>query len=160
MSLLKVTRPIHWYIVHCAYTKPSMDIGIDWIRKIHVDQNKWSDVGYNHFFKRDGSIEDGRPLTKYGAHTVGLSANRKSIGVCYAGGMGENGGVEDNVTVDQMLAILANFREYQKLYPEILLAGHNQFDKKACPSFDMGEYARKHGIAEESIYQGGILVKL
>ena len=156
----KVQRPILYFIVHCAYTKPSMDIGIDWIERIHVNEKKYKTVGYNFFYKRDGERQVGRSLEMYGAHARGKGANRKSIGVCYAGGMGEKGGIEDNVTVDQMKSILSDFREAQKVYPGIKLAGHNQFDKKACPSFDMADYARKHGIEEAAIYQGPLLVKL
>ena len=42
MELRKKTDSI---IIPCAATKPSMDIGYDEIRKWHVDQNGWDDVG-------------------------------------------------------------------------------------------------------------------
>lgn len=155
MSYPKVNRPILYYIVHCAYTRPSMDISIDWIDKLHK-KNGWSGVGYNTFFKRDGTRQSGRPLEQIGAHT--LSFNHNSIGVCYAGGMGEKGGVEDNITVDQWFAIMDDFRAAQEVYPNILMAGHNQFNAKACPSFDVRDYCRKHGI--EAYYAKEPLVKI
>jgi len=142
----KVNRSIQYYIVHCAYTKPSMDIDWTWIDNLHK-KNGWLEIGYNAFFKRDGTRQEGRSLHKIGAHTIGANAN--SIGVCYAGGMAQNSAKpEDNITVDQWFAIMDDFKRAQKVYPKILLAGHNQFNVKACPSFDIRDYCRKHGIIE------------
>ena len=53
MDLRKKTDSI---IIHCAATKPSMDIGIEEIRKWHVDQNGWDDVGYHFIIRRDGKL--------------------------------------------------------------------------------------------------------
>lgn len=155
-SIIKVSRPINHFIVHCAFTKPNMDIDADVIDRWHRNKG-WSEIGYNFFVKRDGTVEDGRSLKTYGAHTLGR--NRDSIGICYAGGMGMDGSVEDNITPEQMASILDKFREARVVYPGIKISGHNQHNKKACPSFDMREYARKHGVEESAIYQRDLLVK-
>ena len=65
MDVRKKTDSI---IIHCAATKASMDIGYDEIRKWHVDQNGWDDVGYHHIITRDGTIEPARPEEMQGSH--------------------------------------------------------------------------------------------
>ena len=51
MDLRKKTEMI---VVHCAATKPSMDIGASEIKKWHVDDNGWDDIGYHYIIKRGG----------------------------------------------------------------------------------------------------------
>lgn len=147
----KVKRQIKWLIVHCAFTKTSMDIDADVIDRWHRNKG-WSGIGYNWFVKLDGTLENGRPLKKRAAAAIGLGANSKGFHVCYAGGMGKDGKPEDNINPDQMFSILKLFRELKEIYPDIKIAGHNQFDAKACPCFDMRVYAKKHGIDSESIF--------
>jgi len=36
--------------------------------------------------------------------------------------------------------------------PDILIAGHNQFDNKACPSFFVPTYLKMIGIPDKNIY--------
>ena len=43
----------------------------------------WDGIGYHYVVRLDGTIEEGRPLTKPGAHARGL--NRNSIGICFSG---------------------------------------------------------------------------
>ena len=52
MDLRKKTELI---VIHCAATKASMDIGASEIKKWHVDDNGWDDIGYHYIIKRDGS---------------------------------------------------------------------------------------------------------
>ena len=91
-----------------------MDVDVYWIDRLHRKQG-YAEIGYNYFYKRDGSKQMGRSLKNYGAHTIGVGdlkgANRYSIGVCYSGGMSEDGKPEDNITVDQWFAILEDFRK-------------------------------------------------
>lgn len=46
-----------YIVVHCAATKPSMDIGADTIRDWHVNGNGWRDIGYHLVIKRNGDVE-------------------------------------------------------------------------------------------------------
>ena len=71
-----------------------MDIGVKEIRKWHVDENKWSDIGYHDVIRRNGAIETGRPLEKPGAHAKGH--NQNAIGICLVGGKADDGGPEFN----------------------------------------------------------------
>lgn len=134
-----------------------MDISASIIDQWHKDRG-WREIGYNHFIKREGEIEQGRSLVSSGAHTLGR--NSDSVGVCYAGGMSVSGKPEDNITPMQMASILELFRAYKEVYPGIKISGHNQHNKKDCPCFDMREYARKHGLEESDILQSPLLVSI
>lgn len=158
VQIPKVRRPINWLIIHAAATKKSMNISASDVDLWHRAKG-WNGIGYNFFIKFDGTIERGRSLHNYGAHTVGRSGNKKSIGICLEGGMGEDGKEKDTLTPEQWNAIIRIFCEAKKHYPSIKIAGHNQFDRKPCPCFDVREYADKHGFGLVTL-QDEPLVKL
>jgi N-acetylmuramoyl-L-alanine amidase len=96
-------REINYIVIHCAATKPSMDVPIERVRKWHLDRG-WSDIGYHYYITRDGKIHKGRDLSVIGAHVSGY--NKNSIGICYEGGINEKGDPEDNRTDEQKKALL------------------------------------------------------
>lgn len=55
---------------------------IDDIRRTHLGFG-WSDIGYHVVVHEDGTLHEGRPLWRPGAHMRG--ANRHTIGICYIG---------------------------------------------------------------------------
>ena len=55
-------REINDLIVHCSATYGSQDIGAVEIRRVHVDENGWRDIGYHYVIRRNGDIEEGRPV--------------------------------------------------------------------------------------------------
>ena len=122
-------------ILHCSATPPSMDIGVDWIRNLHLDRG-WRDVGYHYFITREGEVQIGRSLNEYGAHCKG---HNDSIGICYAGGIDEDGAPEDNMTELQEIAFLDLYRSLRMVFGELSLHGHNEYSAKACPSFIVKE---------------------
>src|SRR3546814_13006463 len=73
-------RRIETIILHCSYTPPSMDIGAAVIKGWHVDGNGWTDIGYHFVLRRNGAVEEGRPLDVVGAHAKNF--NGRSIGIC------------------------------------------------------------------------------
>ncbi len=85
MDLRKKTELI---VIHCAATKASMDIGASEIKKWHVDDNGWDDIGYHYIIKRGGLVEVGRPEAFQGAHAPAV--NSKSIAICLIGGININ----------------------------------------------------------------------
>lgn len=77
-------RSIQRVILHCSATRDSGDlIGADEIRRWHVEERGWSDIGYHYVIRRSGKLEYGRPEDISGAHTAG--ENHNSIGVCLIG---------------------------------------------------------------------------
>jgi len=144
MELRKKTEMI---VVHCAATKPSMDIGYKEIRKWHVEDNGWDDVGYHYIIKRDGTVEVARAEAFQGAHAP--AANSKSIGICLVGGMAEDGGAENNFTLEQFLTLKDLIKKLKMTNPNIVeIVGHCdiQDNKPNCPGFNLKEWLIKEDI--------------
>ncbi len=134
-------RRINEIIIHCAATKPSMDIGTDWIRRIHIQQKKWRDIGYHYVIRRNGAVEDGRPVDQIGAHCEGH--NTGTIGICLVGGISETGRPENNFTSAQFESVQLLIETLENKYPGIVkLSGHNDYANKACPCFNVHEKLR------------------
>ena len=132
-------RKIDKIIVHCSGTSEFQDFDITNIKDWHVNGNGWSDVGYHFIIKLDGTIQDGRPLQKIGAHVKGK--NRSSIGICYIGGMNRDMTEwEDTRTKKQKESLLLLINDLKERFPNTIVYGHKDFtNKKLCPSFDAKE---------------------
>ena len=131
-------RQINKIIVHCSATREGENYTVDTIRSWHVDGRGWSDIGYHFYIDIYGQIHKGRDISRIGAHTKGL--NRNSIGVCYCGGVEEDGKTPKDTRYDcQKEALLAVLRTLKAMYPEAKIHGHRDFARKACPSFDATE---------------------
>ena len=132
-------------VVHCAYTPSNMDIGADDIDRWHKEKG-WSGCGYHQVIRRNGDVEDGRPMNKAGAHVRGI--NRVSIGICLAGGMNEaKDGPEFNHTEEQMEALRILLDELLEEYPNADVKGHYQFSTvKTCPNFDAAKWYETNKI--------------
>ena len=144
MELRKKTEMI---VIHCASTKPSMDIGYKEIRKWHVEDNGWDDVGYHYIVRRDGKVEVARSEAFQGAHAPAV--NSKSIGVCLVGGMAEDGGAENNFTLEQFLSLKDLIKKIKTTNPNIKeILGHCdvQDNKPNCPRFNLKEWLIKEDI--------------
>lgn len=139
-------REIKYIVVHCAATKPSQDIGVAEIRDWHVKGNGWRDVGYHYIIRRDGRVEDGRPIAQAGAHVAGYNSN--SIGVCLVGGVDDKGQPEANYTSAQWEALKSKLRALKQQFPQAAIQGHRDFPKvaKACPCFDVIPWAKEAGL--------------
>jgi|TARA_A100000171_G_scaffold19872_1_gene18264 N-acetylmuramoyl-L-alanine amidase len=127
-----------YIVIHCSATKPNMDIGLQEIRKWHVNENGWRDVGYHYIVRRNGEIELGRSNRDTGAHAAGY--NHKSISMCMVGGMAEDNSAENNFTDKQWLATLDLVKQLKVDYPDADVIGHNEISKKECPSFDVKKW--------------------
>ena len=132
-------REINQIIIHCSATYADMDIGVEQIRKWHLDRN-WSDIGYHFCIRRNGAIEDGRPLDIAGAHAKGHNSN--SIGLVMIGGKGRDGKQANNFTAAQWKALDMYLRELKRKYflDDKDIIGHNEVSAKDCPCFDVRAY--------------------
>jgi len=128
-------------VIHCAATKPSMDVDAEWIKKIHI-QRGFRTIGYHFFIQRNGVVEPGRAVEEIGAHAYGK--NKTSVGVCLAGGVDEGMKPENNFTDSQWWALANLVNELCKTYPEAEVIGHNEVSNKACPSFDVTKWREEN----------------
>ena len=144
MDLRKKTELI---VIHCAATKASMDIGASEIKKWHVDDNGWDDIGYHYIIKRGGLVEVGRPEAFQGAHAP--SVNSKSVAICLVGGMADDGGAENNFTLQQFLSLKDLIKRLIASNSNIKeIVGHCdiQDNKPNCPGFNLKEWLHKEDI--------------
>ena len=143
-------REINLIVVHCTYSPPSMDIGAKEIRKWHVEERGWTDIGYHYVITRGGAIENGRPLERPGAHVKGHNSN--SIGIAWVGGMADGSEkAEDNRTLEQNKAMVGLIKELQQKFPGAALIGHRDVKgvKKECPCFDVRKWFAKECSIEK-----------
>jgi N-acetyl-anhydromuramyl-L-alanine amidase AmpD len=127
-----------YIVIHCSATKPRMDIGLTEIRKWHVQDNGWRDVGYHYIIRRNGEVELGRSNRDTGAHAAGY--NHKSVSLCMVGGMAEDNSAENNFTAQQWTALLDLVKQLKLNYPDADVIGHNEISEKECPSFDVQKW--------------------
>lgn len=130
-------RSIAFIIVHCTATAEGRNFTIDDVTRWHQALG-WKTVGYHYLVLVDGTIQRGRPEEMVGAHCK--NRNQHSIGICYVGGLSEDGHPKDTRTRAQQRALLQLIRELKQKYPRALIVGHNVFNpQKSCPCFDAAE---------------------
>lgn len=158
-------RAITEIVIHCSATKPQWMAGqgieakVAEIRRWHVQENGWADIGYHFIIDKDGQCMRGRKVETAGAH-VGYTVNARSIGICLIGGYGsnENDPFEKNYTPDQDEALRKLIRVIQQKYPTAKkITGHNDYAARACPGFKVDRWlARKppRTLSESGTAQG------
>lgn len=131
-----MNREINKIIVHCSATPEGRDVSTETIRQWHLERG-WSDIGYHYVVELDGTVVEGRPEQRIGAHVRGL--NRNSIGICYVGGLDVAMSPKDTRTQEQLDSLEKLIEDLLVKYPKASLHGHNEFSNKACPSFIVKE---------------------
>ena len=132
-----IMRTITLIIIHCSATPEGRRLDFETCRQDHIRHRGFTDIGYHFYITRDGEIHRGRPLEKVGAHCK--NHNRHSIGICYEGGLNENGVPADTRTYAQKCSLLDLLRQLKTDYPNARISGHRQLSSsihKACPCFD------------------------
>ena len=123
---------------HCSATAPWMACSAALIKEWHVGQG-WSDIGYHFVIEKDGTVVEGRPLTKTGAHVGGH--NKDNIGICYVGGLSNDKQPIDDMNGAQHASAVGLLRRLQKQFniPDDKVFGHCDFPgvTKTCPNFDV-----------------------
>lgn len=121
--------------VHMSFTPPDMDIGYDKLYEWHVEENGWDDVGYHYIIRRDGVLENGRPVEQQGAHVYGHNEN--NIGIVMIGGMDENDEPDSNFTFQQYNTLDRLISKLRTRYGDLEIYGHRDLDdSKECPGLD------------------------
>ena len=133
-------RDIDAIVMHTSATPPDMDVDRELIRKWHVDENGWDDIGYHYIIKRSGQVQSGRADEIPGAHVRGY--NDATIGVCMIGGVNVDGNPDCNYTSAQWQQAERLVRALVAQYGADVV-GHRDLDpSKDCPCFDAREWAR------------------
>lgn len=138
---MRKRKETKYIAIHCSATRPSQNIGAEWIRNLHVNFNGWSDIGYHFVICRDGVVEFGRDEWRVGAHEPKINA--ESVAICLVGGVAEEPGPdgrllpENNYTDEQWRSLKTLVAQLLDAHKDAEVVGHNQFSTKACPCFDV-----------------------
>ena len=154
---LNRSQPTRYLIIHCSDTYADMDTSAATIDQWHRARG-FSGIGYHFVIRRDGYIENGRPVDAIGAHCKAKGRNRDSVGICLVGGKSrEDGGPEDNFTREQIASLRNLISQLKLKYPDAAVAGHRDFDKsRACPCFDFETALQKEDQNEKDTPTCGI----
>jgi hypothetical protein len=158
-----MAKAIKYLIIHCTATPEGREITEDDIRLWHLSPpprgKGWKQVGYTDLFHLNGDStrlvdnnENG--WVESGEITNGVTGiNNVSRHIVYAGGTDRYLNPKDTRTNDQQIAMRDYVMDFVARFPEVKVAGHNQFSAKACPSFDVPKWLREIGVPETNIYK-------
>lgn len=129
-------REINMIVVHCSATRCNHPYTLQQLYHDHVEVNHWRYIGYHYYITRDGTVHVCRPLERMGAHARGY--NGHSIGICYEGGLNEQGCIADTRTDKQKEAMRKLIIKLHQQFPSITkVLGHRDLPgvQKSCPCF-------------------------
>lgn len=120
-------RHVDKLIVHCSDSDHLSHDNYETIKKWHVDERGFNDVGYHFMIFKNGAIKKCRPLYKPGAHCKGQ--NKNSIGVCVTG--------KNEFSKDQFISLKLLYDNLKWYFGDIKAYGHRDFSDKTCPNFEV-----------------------
>lgn len=122
-----ITRKISKVFIHCSASDNPAHDDISVMRKWHLERPGFTDVGYHHFIKKDGTIQNGRPIDKVPAAQSGH--NTGSIAICLHGlDAGE-------FTTAQASSLYELCKAINEAY-DVTFHGHCEVSNKSCPVID------------------------
>ena len=117
-------------IIHHSLTKDGKIVDWDGIKRYHMREKGWSDIGYHCGVERINGVLTaltGRPLNMTGAHCLG---HNDTIGICIVGNY------DLAPPDDDMLRYAANITAgYLRMFelPIETVHMHNEYAAKSCP---------------------------
>lgn len=138
-------RLVTLVVIHCTFTPANMNVGVKEIDRWHR-QEGWFGIGYHFVIRRDGTIEEGRPLDEVGAHAKGH--NHNSIGIAMVGGKSAKGKPTNNFTVEQFEALNHLLHKLDDRLNKYDIKGHGDLsghESRKCPCFDLDKFLREKG---------------
>jgi len=140
----------NYIIIHSSLTKVNKrKVNVKSLDKIHK-QNGWLGIGYHFVILRNGTIQTGRDLDHYGAHT--RYHNDDSVGVCLIGGLGLDGQPEHNYSMQQMDSLESIVKMLLTKYPNAKCVGHNDLHEDTnCPCFNVDDWFKQINLNEKTI---------
>lgn len=127
---------IKYLVLHCSASRCNQDYSVELLRCDHKARGFY-DIGYHFYIRKDGKKTQHRMLLEVGAHCIPY--NRCSIGICYEGGLDEDGKPANTLTKEQEERITDLLINLHKLFPKAKIVGHRDLpgaSPKECPCFD------------------------
>lgn len=130
------SESVRYLVLHCSATRCNQDYSVEQLRSDHLARG-FCDIGYHFYVRKDGTLTQHRFLLEVGAHA--RPYNRCSIGICYEGGLDEQGKPANTLTLAQKQHIKDLIAILRRLFPKAKVVGHRDLPgtiPKACPCFD------------------------
>lgn len=145
-------RTITLIIIHCTATKSGQAVSVKDVDSWHRKRG-YGGIGYHYLVGLDGTVHEGRPIERVGAHCK--RHNKYSIGICYVGGLDRFGRPADTRTPAQKAALYGLIKGLKQQFKNAYVVGHRDLSPdlngdgrispdeyiKECPCFNaMNEY--------------------
>lgn len=154
---------LKFLVIHCTATRAGQEITSAQIRKMHTSPppsgRGWKQVGYSDMIHLDGVLENLVPyndddIVQPREITNGVTGlNDRARHIVYVGGLDQDGKTaKDTRTEAQKLALANYVKQCVSAHPSIMIAGHYDFQNKACPSFNVQLFCESIGIDPKNIY--------
>ena len=152
---------LEYLVIHCTATPEGREVTIGDIKQWHLEERGWSKVGYSDMIHIDGCLSNLTPFNQDGRVegwelTNGVRGiNSVSRHVVYVGGINKSmTNAKDTRTKKQKEALELYVKYMILRHPNILIAGHNMFSSKSCPSFNVSDWCLSIGVNNKNIYNG------
>ena len=147
---------LRYLIIHSTKTKEGKNIVVGDIISSHQDKG-FSNVGYSDIIDIDGNILS---LTKHNTSgrcldwLLGKEIDNYSRHIAYTGGINKSSTYLKDTRTDSQKETLEIYVKYMiRRHSNIIVAGHNQFNNKSCPGFNVPEWLHEIGVEDKNIYR-------
>jgi N-acetyl-anhydromuramyl-L-alanine amidase AmpD len=128
-------RELDKIIIHCSDSDIESHDNVETIRRWHLERG-WSDIGYHYYIKKDGTIDNGRPIEVKGSHCYGY--NTGSIGICLGG--------RYSFTEEQFGALRYIIVNLIEQFGNLEIFGHYELSTKTCPNFNVADFLDEYRV--------------
>ncbi|KAL6423448.1 hypothetical protein ACFW04_010204 [Cataglyphis niger] len=127
-------KPVPNVIIHHSTgsgceTQANCQLKVKNIQNEHINNKKWSDIGYNFVVGEDGNVYEGRGWGKKGAHSIPF--NNKSIGICIIGDYSNR--TPKAAAIEAVAKLIERGVNNGEIKSDYKLLGHRQTWATACP---------------------------
>ena len=146
---------LKYLIIHATMTQENKDVKVSDIVDKHLSKG-FETVCYSDIIDLDGNIIS---LTKYNPKgrcsgwLLGEEVDNNARHLAYVGGINKDSTyLKDTRTKAQKETLEIYIKYILKRHPNILIAGHNQFNTKNCPNFNIKDWLVSIGVDNKNIY--------
>jgi len=131
-KLIYSKRKAKGLVIHCSDSPQGRGDDVSTIDRWHRERG-FDEIGYHFVILEDGTIQEGRSLSKKGAHAIGYN---DYVGICLIG--------IDTFTTKQFDSLEELIRSFDVVTDNVI--GHYKVSSKTCPNFDVDAFKHKRGI--------------
>ena len=102
-----MSRKISLIIIHCSATRRNQRFTVAMLKKCHDARFHGKGIAYHYYIEKDGQVYQTRDEEEIGMHARHYNAH--SIGICYEGGLDENGVDKDTRTQQMMISLRSRY---------------------------------------------------